>query len=119
MISCRAIIVGLRKPNLCCRIVQSSPLLAGRRELAQLAKLTTVDVMAVRLWLDRRIPMATPSNVAVNFDEGVGATFFDLTVLQVTLQRDPSLPRQSVNTWMSCSRIKLLLPAGGAVAPLL
>ena len=42
-----------------------------------------MDVMAVRLWLDRRIYMPTPSNVAVNFDDGVGATFFDLTVLQV------------------------------------
>ena len=39
--------------------------------------------MAVRLWLDRRVDVKNPSNVAVGFDEGVGATFFDLTVLQV------------------------------------
>lgn len=81
-----------------CRIVQSSPLLARRREFAQLVNLTTVDVMAVRLWLDQKIPMATPSNVAVSFDDGVGATFFDLTILQVAVQCDPSCPGNISNS---------------------
>jgi hypothetical protein len=41
------------------------------------------DVAAVRMWLDRRIIPPNPSNVVVGFDEGVGATFFDLNRLQV------------------------------------
>ena len=40
-------------------------------------------MLAVRLWLHSRISMQTPSNVAVGYDQGVGATFFDLTELQV------------------------------------
>jgi hypothetical protein len=35
------------------------------------------------MWLDRRIIPPNPSNVVVGFDEGVGATFFDLNRLQV------------------------------------
>jgi len=47
--------------------------------------LSTVDVAAVRLWLDKRVHPETPSNVMAGFDEGVGATFFDLNTLQVQL----------------------------------
>ena len=63
----------------------SSPVLQRRREFAALSRLKAIDVMAVRLWLDRRVVMPTPSNVAGGFDPGVGATFFDLTVLQARL----------------------------------
>lgn len=66
-----------------CRIAANSPLLARHTEFASLHELTALDVMAVRLWLDKRVKMPTPSNVAVGFDDGVGATLFDLTVLQV------------------------------------
>ena len=48
-----------------------------------MSKLSTVDVAAVRLWLDARVQPETPSNVMAGFDEGVGATFFDLNTLQV------------------------------------
>ena len=61
----------------------ASPLLQGRGEFARLAGLSSIDVMAVRLWLDRRVPLETASNVAVGFDDGVGATFFCLNTLQV------------------------------------
>ena len=53
------------------------------QELAGIRKLSTVDVAAVRLWLDRRVKPTTASNVMAGFDEGVGATFFDLNALQV------------------------------------
>ena len=46
-------------------------------------RLSTVDVAAVRLWLDAKVQPETPSNVMAGFDEGVGATFFDLNTLQV------------------------------------
>lgn len=51
--------------------------------LADIRNLSTVDVAAVRLWLDRRVQPKTPSNVMAGFDQGVGATFFDLNALQV------------------------------------
>ena len=57
-------------------------MLERRREFAALSRLQAIDVMAVRLWLDQRVAMPTASNVAVGFDPGVGATFFDLTALQ-------------------------------------
>ena len=48
-----------------------------------MSNLGTVDVAAVRLWLDKRVRPDTPSNVMAGFDAGVGATFFDLNALQV------------------------------------
>lgn len=54
-----------------------------RQELVKVGRLSTVDVAAVRLWLDARVQPETPSNVMAGFDEGVGATFFDLNTLQV------------------------------------
>ena len=56
------------------------------QELAGIRKLSTVDVAAVRLWLDWQVKPSTASNVMAGFDEGVGATFFDLNALQVDAQ---------------------------------
>jgi hypothetical protein len=40
-------------------------------------------VLAVRLWLDRKVQLRTASNVVAGFDEGVGGTLFQLDDLQV------------------------------------
>lgn len=56
---------------------------AAAQELARVSNLSTVDVAAVRLWLDKLVQSDTPSNVMAGFDQGVGATFFDLNSLQV------------------------------------
>lgn len=56
---------------------------AAAQELARVSNLSTVDVAAVRLWLDKLVQPDTPSNVMAGFDQGVGATFFDLNSLQV------------------------------------
>eukprot|EP00955_Chlamydomonas_euryale_P046927 353532-Chlamydomonas_euryale.AAC.9 len=37
----------------------------------------------MRLWLDDKVELATPSNVLVGFDPGAGGTLFDLNALQV------------------------------------
>ncbi|KAA6416615.1 MAG: hypothetical protein FRX49_11820 [Trebouxia sp. A1-2] len=58
---------------------------ATAQELARVSNLSTVDVAAVRLWLDKLVQPDTPSNVMAGFDQGVGATFFDLNTLQVLL----------------------------------
>ena len=62
--------------------------------------------------------MATPSNVAVNFDDGVGATFFDLTILQVVLLANiPWFPRQCVDLLMQCKGIEAFTSAEGNTLP--
>ena len=58
-------------------------IVAAAQELARVSNLSTVDVAAVRLWLDKLVQPDTPSNVIAGFDQGVGATFFDLNSLQV------------------------------------
>jgi hypothetical protein len=45
------------------------------------------DVLAVRLWLDQKLQLRSPSNVVAGFDEGVGGTFFQLDSLQVNSAR--------------------------------
>lgn len=39
-------------------------------------------MLAARLWLDRRVPLRTPSNVLAGFEPDAGGTFFDLNALQ-------------------------------------
>lgn len=68
------------------RIVASSPVLAERSEFAAVSNLGTIDVLATRLWLDRRIVLKNPSNVLAGFEPTTGATLFDLNSLQVLNQ---------------------------------
>ena len=53
-------------------------------ELASAGGLGAIDVVSVRLWLDRTIAVADPANVFSRFDalQGAGATFFMLDQLQ-------------------------------------
>ena len=60
-------------------------------ELVQAGTLGTIDVVSVRLWLDRYVPVADPANVFSRFSalQGSGATFFMLDQLQK--QSEPEL----------------------------
>ena len=53
-------------------------------ELVQAGTLGTIDVVSVRLWLDRYVAVADPANVFSRFSalQGSGATFFMLDQLQ-------------------------------------
>ena len=53
-------------------------------ELVQAGTLGSIDVVSVRLWLDRHVPVADPANVFSRFEalRGAGATFFMLDQLQ-------------------------------------
>ena len=64
------------------RLLGTSPVLATE-ELRGVTNLDCSDVLAVRLWLDKKLKPATASNVVVGFDRGAGGTFFDLNALQV------------------------------------
>jgi hypothetical protein len=65
------------------QFVRSSRLLGSAPDLAACMGLDCSDVLAVRLWLDRKVELRTPSNVVAGFDEGVGGTLFQLDELQV------------------------------------
>ncbi len=53
-------------------------------ELVAAGSLDAIDVVSVRLWLDRYVAVADPANVFSRFDalQGAGATFFMLDQLQ-------------------------------------
>ena len=58
-------------------------------ELARAGELGAIDVVSVRLWLDRSIAVAYPANVFSRFAalKGAGATFFMLDQLQAETQK--------------------------------
>jgi uncharacterized protein with NAD-binding domain and iron-sulfur cluster len=68
-------ITGMKK------IVANSPSLQNREEFRNLNNLGAIDVLATRLWFDRKINIPRPSNACFGFDETTGWTFFDLNAL--------------------------------------
>ena len=65
-------------------VVRASPDLARYNVFSQAASCGGIDVISVRLWLDRVVPTRTPANVFSRFAElrGAGGTFFMLDQLQ-------------------------------------
>ncbi|MCG6134969.1 MAG: FAD-dependent oxidoreductase [Nostoc sp. LLA-1] len=63
------------------KIVANSPSLQSREEFRNLNNLGTIDVLATRLWFDRKINIPRPSNACFGFDATTGWTFFDLNAL--------------------------------------
>ncbi|NHC37708.1 hydroxysqualene dehydroxylase [Scytonema millei] len=63
------------------KIVSSSSSLQSRKEFRNLMNLGAVDVLATRLWCDRKIHIPRPSNACFGFDVTTGWTFFDLNAL--------------------------------------
>ena len=59
-------------------------------ELVQAGTLGSIDVVSLRLWLDRYVPVADPANVFSRFSalRGAGATFFMLDQLQKQSELD-------------------------------
>lgn len=65
-------------------VVGASPDLARIPEFSNAASLKGIDVISVRLWLDKKVHTRTPANVFSRFDElrGAGGTFFMLDQMQ-------------------------------------
>lgn len=76
-------ITGIKK------IVASSPSLQTRAEFRNVTNLNGIDVLAVRLWFDRKINIPLPSNACFGFDDTTGWTFFDLNALQDEYRDEP------------------------------
>ncbi len=63
------------------KIVSGSPTLQRYQEFRDLMNLGGIDVLATRLWFDRKIHIRHPSNACFGFDSTTGWTFFDLNAL--------------------------------------
>ena len=65
-------------------VVKASPDLAKIPAMTAAASLGAIDVVSVRIWLDKRVTVAAPANVFSKFKElrGAGGTFFMLDQLQ-------------------------------------
>ncbi|GJN02080.1 hypothetical protein PR202_ga19398 [Eleusine coracana subsp. coracana] len=60
-------------------IIMNSSFLRSDQEFANLLRLSTIDVISVRLWFDKKITIPNVANVCSGFDDSSGLTFFDLT----------------------------------------
>ncbi|MGJ3248068.1 MAG: hydroxysqualene dehydroxylase [Elainellaceae cyanobacterium] len=76
-------ITGMKK------IVANSPTLRGRSEFRTVSNLGAIDVLATRLWFDRKISIPRPSNACFGFDPTTGWTFFDLNALHDDYREEP------------------------------
>ncbi|MGF1542363.1 MAG: FAD-dependent oxidoreductase [Pleurocapsa sp.] len=72
------------------KIVESSTSLSNYPEFRNLANLKGIDVLATRLWFDRKIDIPLPSNACFGFDTTTGWTFFDLNALQDEYKDEPN-----------------------------
>ncbi|MFM7425760.1 MAG: FAD-dependent oxidoreductase [Elainella sp.] len=71
------------------KIVSSSPALRNLPQFCNLMNLNAVDVLATRLWFDRKIAIPRASNACFGFDDTTGWTFFDLNALHDVHRDEP------------------------------
>ncbi|MEO0802299.1 MAG: FAD-dependent oxidoreductase [Cyanobacteria bacterium J06642_2] len=70
-------------------IVGSSTTLRDRHEFQNVMNLGAIDVLAARLWFDRKVDIRHPSNACFGFDPTTGWTFFDLNALHDEYRDEP------------------------------
>ncbi len=71
------------------KIISGSTSLQNYREFRDLRNLGAIDVLATRLWFNRRIIIRNPSNACFGFDPTTGWTFFDLNALHDEYAYEP------------------------------
>ncbi|RUR86123.1 FAD-dependent oxidoreductase [Chlorogloeopsis fritschii PCC 9212] len=76
-------ITGMKK------IISSSAHLQSHEQFRNVTNLGAIDVLATRLWFDRKINIPRPSNACFGFDETTGWTFFDLNALHDEYKNEP------------------------------
>ncbi|MEM8832209.1 MAG: FAD-dependent oxidoreductase [Cyanobacteria bacterium P01_G01_bin.19] len=77
-------ITGMKK------IVENSNTLKNYAQFRNLSNLRGIDVLATRLWFDRKINIPLPSNACFGFDVTTGWTFFDLNDLHDEYHSEPN-----------------------------
>ncbi|KAL6209206.1 hypothetical protein ACLB2K_020149 [Fragaria x ananassa] len=63
------------------KLVENSAVLCTREEFVKVSNLDTIDVLSVKLWLDRKVNIPNPSNACSGFDDSFGWSFFDLNAI--------------------------------------
>jgi uncharacterized protein with NAD-binding domain and iron-sulfur cluster len=76
-------ITGMKK------IIASSPTLQQHQEFQNVQNLGAVDILATRLWFDRKVAVPRASNACFGFDRTTGWTFFDLNALHDEYRNEP------------------------------
>jgi uncharacterized protein with NAD-binding domain and iron-sulfur cluster len=71
------------------KIMANSSNLSNYSEFRNLTNLGGIDVLATRLWFDRKVNVPLPSNACFGFDPTTGWTFFDLNVLHDEYKDEP------------------------------
>ncbi|MEP0858952.1 FAD-dependent oxidoreductase [Trichocoleus sp. DQ-U1] len=71
------------------KIISGSPSLQNRKEFRDIHNLGAVDVLATRLWFDRKINIPHPSNACFGFNATTGWTFFDLNAIHDEYRDEP------------------------------
>ena len=71
------------------KILSESKTLNDYSEFRNLNNLGGIDVLATRLWFDRKVNVPLPSNACFGFDPTTGWTFFDLNTLQDEYKNEP------------------------------
>ncbi|MBA0562230.1 hypothetical protein Golob_007292 [Gossypium lobatum] len=61
--------------------IKKSAALCKREEFLKVLNLAGIDVVTVKLWLDRKVAIPNPSNACAGFDDLFGCTIFDLNVI--------------------------------------
>jgi uncharacterized protein with NAD-binding domain and iron-sulfur cluster len=64
------------------KLITASPVLAAAPDLRPIMNLKSIDVIATRIWLDRKIATQFPANVLSGFESTAGGTYFNLNELQ-------------------------------------
>jgi uncharacterized protein with NAD-binding domain and iron-sulfur cluster len=72
------------------KIVSGCSTLQQFSEFRDVLNLGAIDVLATRLWLDRKIPIPYPANACFGFHPTTGWTFFDLNTLHDDYHDAPS-----------------------------
>eukprot|EP00798_Chlamydomonas_sp_ICE-L_P018499 gene18499-24997_t len=73
------------------KLLQATPALAAADDLRLIMNLKAIDVIATRLWFDRKVKTRFPANVLSGFEPkaNAGATFFNLSDLQDEYKDEP------------------------------
>ncbi|ERM96271.1 hypothetical protein AMTR_s00001p00161700 [Amborella trichopoda] len=71
------------------QIIMNSSVLQMREEFLNVLNLRAIDVVTVRLWLDRKVKIPKASNTCSGFNDSMGWAFFDLTLLHDEYKDEP------------------------------
>ncbi|XP_009791768.1 uncharacterized protein [Nicotiana sylvestris] len=70
-------------------IIQNSAALCSREEFLKVLNLASIDLLSVKLQLDRKVNIPNASNVSSGFDNSHAWTFFDLNMIYDEHKEDP------------------------------